>query len=142
MENRGKPSSEQLKPWKKQLQADLIFFTKRSDILGGSNTFICSYLDLWYIFSHVGDLAACLLNLPRLRKSVIPSIALSSCGMFMETIYIEYNKLRLRWVTEYNIQYFRLCSDQHISSTYWLKFQNWIHYSTGKWTSQFHSIYK
>lgn len=34
---------------------------------------------------------------------------LSSCGMFIEKIYIEYEKLILLWVTEYNIQYFRLC---------------------------------
>lgn len=40
---------------------------------------------------------------------------LSPCGMFIEKIYIEYKKLILLWVTEYNIQYFRLCFDQHIS---------------------------
>lgn len=34
---------------------------------------------------------------------------LSSCGMFIEKIDIEYEKLILLWVTEYNIQYFRLC---------------------------------
>lgn len=40
---------------------------------------------------------------------------LSSCGMFIEKIYIEYKKLILLWVTEYNIQYFRLWFDQRIS---------------------------